>query len=308
MPYTYPPAPPTFTGETTMIHRLLQDPAAIAKRIRELARQRFIADALLTGRFTVSGGAVSWNNDDDSLYTTRSPEAIKPGTEYPLAALGMGTVQVAAVQKWGQDVPVLDEAIKRMKMSPVEKGFTKVVNTMVQQVDSISMAAIVAAVTNSSPAAASWATATAKQIFKDVALAKAAVIDLNLGYDPNVVVCNTVSWVNAMATFADAGYLPRESGSAPVFTGEFPTIDGMTWMCTPNGAVSNAAMVVDNTCLGGMADEDLGGPGYVGAENGIETKSIRDDEIDGYRLRGRRVTVPVVVEPQAARLITGVAP
>ncbi|HEY9354602.1 MAG TPA: hypothetical protein VIP28_15175 [Nocardioides sp.] len=308
MPYTYPPAPPTFTGETTTIHRLLQDPAAIAKRVRTLASQRFIADALLTGRFTAAGGSISWNVDDDSLFTTRSPESIQPGGEYPMAALGMGTEQLASVKKWGQDVPVFDEAIKRMKISPVDKAFTKLVNHMVKQVDSITMAAIVAAVTNTSAAAATWDTATAKQIFKDVALAKARVVDLNLGYEPDTVVCDTISWVNAMATFADAGYLPRESGSAPIFTGEFPVIDGMRWLCTPNGPVSKAAMVVDTTALGGMADEDLGGPGYTGDLNGVETKSIREDKIDGYLLRARRVTVPVVVEPGAARLITAVAP
>jgi hypothetical protein len=308
MPYTYPPAPPTFTGETTTIHRMLLDPNAIAKRVRTLASQRFIADALLTGRFTASGGSISWNADDDPLFTTRAPESIAPGGEYPMALLGMGTEQLASVKKWGQDVPVFDEAIKRMKLSPVDKAFVKLVNHMVKQVDSITMAAIVAAVTNSTPAAATWDGASAKQIFKDVALAKARVVDLNLGYDPDTVVVDTISWVNAMATFADAGYLPRESGNAPIFTGEFPIIDGMRWLATPNTPVTKAAMVVDTSALGGMADEDLGGPGYTGDLNGIETKSIREDKIDGYLLRARRVTVPVVVEPGAARLITGVAP
>lgn len=53
-----------------------------------------------------------------------------------------------------------------------------------------------------------------------------------------------------------------------------------------------------------MADEDLGGPGYTKIDGiGVETKSIRDDENDKYRLRARRVTVPVVLEPAAARKI-----
>lgn len=306
MPYTYPPAGPTYTGETETIHRLLKDPAMVAKRVRELANQRFIADALLTGRFTAEGGSISYPVDDDSLYTERTPEIVRPGGEYPLSPIGMGSMSTAAVAKWGQDVPVTDEAIKRLKLSPVERAFAKLVNTMVKQVDSVAMAVINSAITATAAAAAVWASATAKQIFLDVAKAKAAIIDLNLGYDPDTVVVSTQAWTFAMATFADAGYLPREDGNAPVLTGSFPVIDGMRWLATPSGALTNAAVVLDSTALGGMADEKLGGPGYSGAMSGIEVKSIREEGIDGYRLRARRVTVPVVLEPGAGYEITGV--
>ncbi len=63
--------------------------------------------------------------------------------------------------------------------------------------------------------------------------------------------------------------------------------------------------MLDSTILGGMADEQLGGPGYVGMVGGVEGKSIRDDNNDGWRLRCRRVTVPVVQEPAAAWKVTG---
>lgn len=307
MAYTYPPAGPTFTGETSTIHRLLQDPAQIAKRLRQLAAERFIADALLTGRFTAAGGSIQWDQDDDSLYTTRSPEAIRPGGEYPLAALGMGTTQIAEVQKWGQDVPVKDEAIKRLNINPVDRAFSKLINHMVKTVDGVAMAAILSSITNTAAARAVWADATAKQIFLDVGEAKARIIDLGLGYEPDTVVVPTLTWVHAMAVFADAGYLPREDNRQPVLTGDFPVIDGMRWLTTPYAPIPTAAMVLDSGALGGMADEDLGGPGYVGALAGIQTKSIREDKTDSYRLRARRLTVPAVVEPAAARVITGVA-
>jgi hypothetical protein len=62
--------------------------------------------------------------------------------------------------------------------------------------------------------------------------------------------------------------------------------------------------VLDSSQLGGMADEDLGGPGYVRAGGvGVETKSIRDDDNDQNRIRARRVTVPIVLEPTAGRFI-----
>lgn len=307
MTYTYPAPSPTISGDYLTIHRLLQSPNLIERRLRTIAEQRFIADALLTGQFEAVGGAIQWELIE-SLYTDRLPEVVRPGAEYPMSGLGIGSTQIAEVQKWGQDVPVTDEAIKRLNRNPVDRAFVKLINQMVKQVDSVALAAIVSAVTQTAAAAASWATATAKQIFLDVAKAKAAMIDLNQGYDPDTVVVPTLAWTYAMATFADAGYLPRESGDAPVFTGQFPVIDGMRWLATPNVPTANAALIVDSTQLGGMANEKLGGPGYSGGDLGIETKSIRDDDNDQYKLRARRVTVPVVIEPNAGYVITGVTP
>lgn len=308
MPYTYPVPPPTISGDYETIHRLLQNPVLIARRLRTIAEQRFIADALLTGRFEAVGGSIWYEQQGESLYTDRAPEIITPGGEYPLSGLGIGPTQVAAVAKWGQDVPVTDEAIKRLNRNPVDRAFAKMINYVVKTVDSISLAAIMSAVTQTAAAAAQWTTtATAKQIFSDVAFAKQAIIDLNEGYDPDTVVLPSAAWVAAMATFTDAGYLPREDRSTPALTGDFPIIDGMRWLTSPNVPSATTAIVVDSAMLGGMADENLGGPGYVGAAAGVQAKSMRDDENDRWRLRARRITVPVVLEPLAAKKITGVA-
>jgi hypothetical protein len=111
-----------------------------------------------------------------------------------------------------------------------------------------------------------------------------------------------------MVSFIAAGYVPREtSTNNPALTGEFPTILGMRWLASPN-AISGTVLVLDSTQLGGMADEKLGGPGYVSAAGPqtapVEVKTIRDDEKDQYRLRARRVTVPVVDEPAAGYKLT----
>jgi hypothetical protein len=84
-------------------------------------------------------------------------------------------------------------------------------------------------------------------------------------------------------------------------------IDGMRFLVSPNLPTAGTILVLDSTMLGGMADEDLGGPGYASAGGvGVQVKTIRDDAKDGWRLRCRRVTVPIVVEPAAAYKITGV--
>jgi hypothetical protein len=39
---------------------------------------------------------------------------------------------------------------------------------------------------------------------------------------------------------------------------------------------------------------------------GVQAKTIRDDEDDQWRIRIRRVTVPIVLEPASAWKVTGV--
>ncbi len=304
--YTYPAPAPTVSGDYLTIHRLLQSPDLIARRLRTIAQQRFIADALLTGRYPAIGGAVQYEIPGESIYTDRVPQQVGANGEYPMSGLGIGPTLVASTVKWGQDVPVTDEAIKRLNRNPVDRAFLKMVNQMVKLVDGISLAAITSAVTQTTAAAAAWSTATAIQIFKDVALAKANIIALNQGYYPDTVVLSDFSWTYAMAAFISGGYLPRESAETAALTGDFPMIDGMRWLTTPNVPTAGNVLVLDSTVLGGMADEQLGGPGYAGSAAGIEVKTMRDDEHDAWRLRARRVTVPIVIETGAAWKITGV--
>ena len=87
---------------------------------------------------------------------------------------------------------------------------------------------------------------------------------------------------------------------------------GLRVLVSPNvsggGTSSAIALVLDSRALGGMADENLGGPGYVSANGvGVQAKTIRQDEADKWLLRCRRITVPIVLEPAAAWKITGVA-
>jgi hypothetical protein len=93
-----------------------------------------------------------------------------------------------------------------------------------------------------------------------------------------------------------------------VTTGNFAVIDGMTFLPTPNLPTAGTILIADSSMLGGMADEDLGGPGYTNAgAPGVEGKTIRDDDDDKWKLRMRRVCVPIVQEPAAGFVLTGAA-
>jgi hypothetical protein len=308
MPYTYPPSAPSISGDNVTISRFLNNPTLIARRLRTLLEQRYIADALLVGRFNATGSGSIEYETGESIFSGDNPRAVSPGSEYPLVNPQTGPASLVKTTNWGQDALITDASIARRNMDPVNRAFIKLVNQNVKYVDSVALSAISTAVTQSTAAAAAWTGATAAQILKDVALAKANILGLNQGYDPDTVVVNDVSWTNAMVAFVAAGYVPRETATAnPAMTGEFPTILGLRWLASPNIPTANTALVLDSQQLGGMADEDLGGPGYSSAGGvGIQVKTMRKDETDEWRIRCRRVTVPVVLEPASAWKITGV--
>ena len=304
MPYAYPPAAPTIAGDIVTINRFLNSPTLVARRLRTILEQRYIADALLTGRYTVSGGAIQYETGE-SIFTDDDPKAVAPGAEYPLTPAGTGVASIAKTVKWGQDAIVTDEAISRQNFQPVDRALTKLANRNIKYVDSVALSAIASTVTQTTAAGNSWTTAAAKQILLDVAAAKAKIRSLNQGYEPDTVVVSDLAWAYAFAAFTDGGFLPREQGN-PLATGTFPVLDGMRWLVTPNLPTPGTALILDSTQLGGMADEDLGGTGYASAGGvGVQVKTIRNDDADQWRLRARRVTVPVVIEPGAAYKVTG---
>lgn len=310
MPITYPPVSTTLSGDLETISRFMNSPTLIARRLRTLAEQRYIADALLTGRFQVSGGAVLYETGE-SIFTTDSPRAVSPGSEYPLTGVPTGQASLAKTVKWGQDTKVTDESIARQNFQPVNKAMIKLVNQNVKYVDSIALSAIASAITATQAVSnGAWSVAgtTAQSMLIDVATSKAAILALNQGYDPDTVVLDDLTFAYAYAKFTSAGLMPRETDAQnPLLTGSFPVIDGMRWLSSPNLPTAGTVLVVDSTMLGGMADEDLGGPGYANAGGvGVQAKTIRDDDNDQWKLRMRRVTVPVVVEPASGRKITGV--
>lgn len=300
MAITYPAGPPVYSGDIESINRYLATPSVVARRINTIAAQRFVSDFILTSRTDVSGGAVVFEQDDP-LYTDRAPEAISPGGEYPLAGLGDGTPQAVKVTKWGQDVPITDEKIKRSNFSPVEKAFQRLVNTLVKTVDGLALSLIASQVTATQTAGAAWQASTST-ILRDIMLAKAKVTALNKGYEPNAIVVDDTTWAILASDDKLSTLMAREDRGNTVYTGEFRVVAGLTILPTPNLPAAGA-WIIDTNALGGIADEKLG-QGYTG--DVIETKSIRDEDNDQWRVRARRVCVPYVNEPGAAIKITGI--
>lgn len=305
MPGTYPAAAPVLTGDSLAISRFLQSPASIQRRLRDFRDLRFVSDQLLTQRFRSSGGAVLYEQTEPFV-TDRTVEAVSAGSEYPFANLPTGTAAVAAVAKWGQKVRLTDEEIERNIYGgrAVDRTLQKVVNSIISQVDSVSMSAIGTALADTATLG-KWDAGTPK-ILNDILNAKRIILARNLGYSPDTIVVSDLGYQSMMLDTVISNLWRRETTDNPVYTGEVQQIAGMTVIVTPNLPVATSAFVLDSKALGGMADEMDSAPGYSVADLAVQIKSIRLDANDAWDLQGRRKTVPVVQEPGAGQEITGV--
>ncbi len=301
MSYTYPVKHPEGTLTTAELHLLLSNPTVIASRVAELADQKFIADFLLSGRFSAAGGGIFYETGEE-IFASENPEAVSPLGEYPVVVLESGEVVSARTVKWGLDTVVSDEKIARQGISYVNRGITRLVNTVVRHVDSVAMAVIASRVTSTFASLDTWTTAgKAVEAITTIQAERAA---LGFGIDLETVVLRPAQYAKVIGMLIDDKALPRESGATAI-AGNLPVNAlGLTWATTPHFQGANP-LLVDREQLGGMADEDLGGPGYVRTEAfGVEAKTIREEKPEGYTLRARRVTVPVVTEPLAGVALT----
>lgn len=305
MPGSYPPAPPTLAGDILSIHRLLQSPAQIRRRLRTIRDLRFVSDKILTQRFRSQGGAVLYEMTEP-IRNARDAGSIAPGSEYPRDVPGVGTAGLAAVQKWGQKVFLADEKIKRSVYAgdEVDRALRKVLATVVAQVDEVTLSVVASQVTATSSAIAPW-DSTDAEIFRDLALAEAQILDLRQGYQPDTVLMSDTKYALAISDKKIALLRRRETTDNPIYGGELEMIGKYKVVTAPVSSLpSDDVWLFDSRQLGGMADETEVDPGYSVAELGVQVQTQRVADRDGWDLWGRRLTVPVVQEPGAAIRIT----
>jgi hypothetical protein len=307
MPGTYPASPPTLTGDLETISRFLQSPQQILRRLRSFTDLRFVADQVLTQRFRSQGGAVLYEQSEPFV-SDRTVEAVGAGSTYPYANLPTGTAAIGAIQKWGQKTLLTDEEIARnfYAGAAVDRSLRKVVNSIIKQVDGVAMSAVFSAVTaTQAVTSGTWIVPGTAAILRDILLAKAKIVALNLGYVPDTLLLNDGQYAYVMADPVITNALRRETTDNPVYAGAIEVIAKLNILVSP-AVTSGTAWIFDSKQLGGMADEVDGAPGYAISDLATQIKSIRKDDQDAWDLQGRRKTVPVVQEPGAGCQITGV--
>lgn len=300
--YTYPLVRPDGALTPAEVHAMLNSPTRIARRVAQLSDQKFISDFLLQGRYSAQGGGVFYPTGESQM-ADESPEAVEPGSEYKLIVLDEGDYVAAKTVKWGIGTLITDEKIAREGQAVLDRGLRKLANTVIGHVDGVTMAVIASKVTDTVASPANWT--TTKTIIAGALKARADRDALKKGIALDTILLNGDDYATVMSIFLGDGLLPREQGNL-ILSGQLPAdVMGFNWVTSPQFSGSNP-MALDREQLGGMADEKLGGPGWVSAGGvGVEAKAIRKDETDAYQPQARRVTVPIVVEPDAGVAITG---
>lgn len=306
MPGAYPASGPTLSGDLMTIHRLLQNPTYLERRLRTIAELRFIADRILTNQSRSSGGAVAYDVSEP-IVNTRAVEAVAPGSEYPRDVTAEGTGALAKVSKWGQAVQLTDEKLKRSRYMGRElnRALVKTANTVITKVDRLATTAMASAVTNTVAAAATWDNASAL-LFRDVEKGGAKIVDQNQGYNPNAVLMSTTKYAMLVTDPAIAALRRREASDNPIYGGEIEFLGQYEVIATAaSNLPSDDVWVLDTIALGGMADETEQDPGYATLENNLQYQVERIAKRDAWDIWARRITVPLVEEPAAAVKITG---
>lgn len=310
MPEAYPPAAPTLSGDLMTIHRLLNSPTQITRRLRTFADLRFVSDMLLKQRMRSSGGAVAYDVSEP-IVNTRAVESVAPGSEYPMDVPSSGTGALAAVEKWGQGVLLTDESIKRLVKGgdALDKALRKTINTIISKVDAITVSAIGSAITANAAATGSgsdrWQSISASNILRDIEVAKAKIVDLKQGYVPDTILMSNIKYAYMVSDDKINNLRKREATDNPVYNGTVDVIGGLVVVTAPLSSLpSDDVWVLDADSLGGMADEAEVDPGYAVSEMAIQVQSDRLKKRDAWELWGRRLTVPVIQEPGAGFKIT----
>ena len=306
---TFPPGSVSLSGSTVSASVFLSQPDFVARRLRTLADLRYVGSNLLRGRADATGGAIGYETAGESIFADAAPEVVAPGSEYTLTTTGAGTPAVAKVKKWGKDSLVTDEDIKRRNMDSVTRGLNKLANSAGLVIDQAVTAAIASAVTETAGAGAVW-TSNGTTVLRDIMLAQAAISGQNMGYQADTLLVSDTIWAELASNTALAALFARENLNNPVYTGRFSNLAGLDVVHVPAanlpGGVGTVAYVLDSQNLGFIGTEDLGG-GYQRAGDLVESKVMRQDENDAWRLRARVNFAAAVTDPKAGYKITAVS-
>lgn len=298
---TYPYTPSQLGSASALeLLTFIKSPTLLARRLGEILQaQQFVGNFLLSGRYTIQGGALAVPTNE-KIRTDRESEVVNPGAEYKLTPLSAEQYEMYTAQKDGIATEVTDEEVGRSLRQPIDDALLLLQTELVFGANETALGVINTSVTQTLAAGAVWT--NGKQILKDALRVQAAARRLKLGYALDTVVLNGEQYAEVIPELLDV--LPDNDDTAR--SGDFPTIAGLTWVSSDDDQFSDP-LFVDRRRLGGIAREAIPSPEYrpVGNDTGVEVASIRESKADKTRLQARNPHVPVVVNPLAGFHVTG---
>ncbi len=297
---------PVVNGQLITVDRMANSPIMIYRALRTIVQQRLIGDKILTGKVNLTGTGAGVYEISESIFPDYLPTQVSPLAEYPLTTNTPGTVAQVNTPKWGQAFEISDEMIAHNRMDILRRNLLKMANRLVFNLDAQVLAAVASAVTQTQAGTAAWSSPSTADPLADVLLAAAQIDSLNMGYLADTVVLTPTLFARAISANKVIQNMPRENSANNItLNANMAQIGGMTFLKSTNLPGGVSGIVLDSTVLGSLAWEDLGG-GYAGPPDDVQSKTIRQEKVDGVHVQGRIVKAPMVQEPGAAVKLTGI--
>lgn len=294
MPSPFPPAPPTIAGTNITVSAFLTTPTRVQRAIEALTLQRFVADAIFAPGPAAPSGSVLYDQmlAADDVFTGRDVQEIEPGSEFPILNTAERMPLVAVAKKYGGEVLLTDEAVRRDNRALLAREMTRLRNTIVRKYDTIAMAALDAAPTLTMAASGDWSTA-ATDIVADLATAASLISSLDMGYVADTVLVNPAQSLDLTKDKDIRDAMPRERTDGLIRTGNLGRVLGLDFIET-NRVAAGTVWVLQRRIAGQISDEV---PLYA--------RPIRDERKEATFIHGARAGVPYVTDPKAVVQISG---
>lgn len=312
---TYPPRPGTVTTDgVRTLSRYLNTPTLVTRDLRTLTDRQFMADRILRGRITATGGMVEYEVGE-SIFPlgNAAPEAIEPHAEFPLVGLGEGDIRLEAVGKYGYRTEVTLEAVMRRADQPIVRARTKLGNGVVLRFDTAFMAQIAASKsTMNQVAGASWSGA-GTTILRQIEMAKAAILDLREGFNPTAILLDRQKYAILVSDDKVQASLDRTSVDSEAFKGTIVRVADLEIMVAPTGvAGTNDPIIFDPDMLGSIVSEAnpaerAGGDNGVFADTAYYGAANANGGAEFWSLAAGRAALAIIQEPKSAAVLTGTA-
>lgn len=214
-PVANPLGPPVLNNNLITVDLMLNQPSRITRMISDLTLQRFVADRIFASTGGVTGGALIFDEVTmNELYTTRDPERVAPGGEFPVLTDERLAPRVALVEKWGGKVFITDEARERNNTALFTNQVRKVSNTLVRQINTRAIETLEAAIAEHGQefAGHDWRnviiegvapTAPQARPSADFAMASLSAMQDELGITYNLWLINPQEWMNLVIIYGD---------------------------------------------------------------------------------------------------------
>jgi hypothetical protein len=288
-----PQVAPTISNQLLTLSIWLRNPAMVQRSITDLSFNRFIADLIFAGGPSADGGAVVYDQITATyMFLDRDVQSIHPGGEFPILNGSYPTPNVALTRKWGGEVKLTYEAVRRDRRDLLNKEMTRLRNTIIRKVDSVAVAALKAAPVNTMSASASWRTSST-DIIADIANALLLVNGPDFGYNVDTCIINPREATGMLQSNEIRTALPRERTDVPIATGNLGRLLGVDFIQT-NRVNPGEMFFLERKRIGGISDEV---PLYA--------KPIDEERREAWFIHGARQVVPFVTDPKAVAWVTG---